>query len=367
MPHDGGGSGGPSGVVGSAAIGAEGPSSPARTAAMLVLEGGEPKSPELQLSNSNNGNGNGNSTLAGVLVASTSTSSSIGSSLGDEELAMLVLAEQHVRDDDDNDRNNDRNAKKNNDEAAAVMIELATIVDASDSSSQQPTPQPTPQSGDDDASSSSTACIPQLLDRLMNRGAYTRSVVVHATLFVCCALWGAWAVIGKATVSYISPMIFLTVRLQISMVLYFVIMACSERRLPSLPSWTFTWRVILLSIVGLLGGQLLFMNALHYTTASNVAVLQMLIPPVTTSIALPLGIERCLWQKIVGVAIAVVGAIVFLGLDNFSLTDGLIGNVLVVVSAFTSSFYLLFGRTLFSTYGSLQTTSWVFFFGYVRP
>jgi drug/metabolite transporter (DMT)-like permease len=189
------------------------------------------------------------------------------------------------------------------------------------------------------------------------------SALIHLTLFTVCALWGAWAVVGKYTVTYIEPLIFLTIRLCLSALLYLVILMLHKRSLPPLLAWQHVWRIAVLALCGLLFGQLMFMNGLRRTTASNTAILQMLTPPITSFFSLLLGTERLMWQKIVGMSCAVMGAVAFLGIDNFQLAnDTMVGNLLVCVSCCTSTFYLLWGKPLFQHVGSLVVTTYCFGF-----
>jgi len=177
-------------------------------------------------------------------------------------------------------------------------------------------------------------------------------------------LRGAWATLAKYTLGYFPTGVMLSLRWSLSALLLIAVMVVRERALPRMLSVPLLWRVALLALIGVVLQQTFFMIGLRRTTAINTAILQMITPPVTTFFSLLLRIEKIMWEKILGVSLAVVGTVVFLDVTKLDLSDGVVGNLLVCCASAASAFYLLWGRPLWSDIGSLTVTAWSFLITY---
>jgi drug/metabolite transporter (DMT)-like permease len=191
------------------------------------------------------------------------------------------------------------------------------------------------------------------------------AVIVHSTLLICCVIWGAWAVVAKYTISNFPAIVLLSLRWSIASIVLYLALAISNRQLPRIPEWSAMWRIVVLAVIGVYTQQLLFIYGLDRTTSSNTAILQMIIPPVTTFFSLLLGLERTMWEKILGVTCAVLGSLVLLGIREMQWDTQVLGNLLVCCSSISSSFYLLWGRPIWASHGSLMVAAWAFGLAYV--
>lgn len=119
-----------------------------------------------------------------------------------------------------------------------------------------------------------------------------------------------------------------------------------------------------LSLLGVVGNQLLFILGLERTTAVNASILITTIPVFTLLVAVLLGREHFNRARTLGVAVALVGTLALLRAERFDLDDRLVvGNLLVVLNALSYSFYLVLARRILQRYRSITVVAWTFLFG----
>ena len=79
-----------------------------------------------------------------------------------------------------------------------------------------------------------------------------------------------------------------------------------ERKIPAKKDWPY---LALLGFLGVFLNQILFLNGLNWTTASNASILMPSIPVFASLTAAILGIERLNFKKSLGIGLAVAGAL----------------------------------------------------------
>src|SRR5262249_42478548 len=115
---------------------------------------------------------------------------------------------------------------------------------------------------------------------------------------------------------------------------------------------------------GLLGvtfNQLLFLTGLQYTTATNATVLGTTIPVWTLAIAIVLRREPANVLRIVGVALALAGALYLVGAERFTLAGR--GNILILCNALSYALFLVLARDITKRYPARTVMAWCFLFG----
>jgi drug/metabolite transporter (DMT)-like permease len=176
-------------------------------------------------------------------------------------------------------------------------------------------------------------------------------------LLVACFLWAISFVATKVALEVTPPLVVVSLRLLISAVCFmpFVIgQATSVLRRRVLP------QLFALSLLGTGLHYGLQTTGLQYTTASN-ASLYAVTAPITILLlsALFLG-ERITARKATGVAIAVIGVLVVMGLEtlsNLELESHLFGDFLVLVSIVMWGLFTVFGKKLTDELGALGVTA----------
>ena len=78
-------------------------------------------------------------------------------------------------------------------------------------------------------------------------------------------------------------------------------------------------RAFLLGALGVYAPQVLFFNALRFTSASSATVLQLVISPMSALAAVLFKREKATWGKAIGIGSALLGAVLIVGLDGFSI------------------------------------------------
>lgn len=119
-----------------------------------------------------------------------------------------------------------------------------------------------------------------------------------------------------------------------------------------------------LAVYGLLGvtfNQLLFLTGLQYTTATNATVLGTTIPVWTIAVAILLKREPAEARRIVGVAVAMAGALFLVGAERFTLRAG--GNLLILINALSYALFLVLARDITRRYPARTVMAWCFLFG----
>lgn len=130
-----------------------------------------------------------------------------------------------------------------------------------------------------------------------------------------------------------------------------------ERRdLPELAAYAF---------FGVIANMLIFILGLQRTTATNAVVIGATIPVFTVGVAVALRREVATVGKLVGLAVACLGALIIVGAGRFQTGGGRImtGNLLVVLNSLSFSIYLVISRRLLTKYRPMTVVTWTFVFG----
>ena len=171
-----------------------------------------------------------------------------------------------------------------------------------------------------------------------------------------------WAVnfsVVKAALRHFPPMAFTTIRLAAASLCFLAIARLSPG--PSLlPSDR--KRLLLLAIVGHTLYQVLFIQGIHATTASNSAILLGLTPVFVALLSLFLSSEPPRAGAFVGIGISILG--VYLVLHDSSRTDGgVLGDLLTLAATFCWSLHTVLSQPIVARYGPLRTSAYAITLG----
>jgi drug/metabolite transporter (DMT)-like permease len=121
-----------------------------------------------------------------------------------------------------------------------------------------------------------------------------------------------------------------------------------------------------LSFLGIVFNQILFLEGLQRTSASNGAILVAMIPVFTLALAILLRRERATARRVAGVAAAFAGLAVMLRIEDFRLdSQTTLGNLMIVLNTLSYAFYLVLSRPLLARYRSTTVVMWTFLFSAV--
>ncbi len=140
---------------------------------------------------------------------------------------------------------------------------------------------------------------------------------------------------------------------------------------PALGQWqNIRWRnlppLMFYAVFGVIANQLLFIEGLERSTATNAVIIGATIPVFTTGIAVVLRRERATRRKVLGLLLAFVGALVLVGAGAF---EGggtrLVGNLLILCNSLSYSIYLVLSPSALERYNPRTAITWIFLFGVI--
>ena len=116
-------------------------------------------------------------------------------------------------------------------------------------------------------------------------------------------------------------------------------------------------RLIIVSAVGIVLYQTLFMETVQYTSATNASLLISISPIFTTLFAIFLKQEKFSSRKLVGSMIAFVGATLVL-VAGHSLASSFYGNGIGLITSICWGLYPVLAGPLIKKYSALRVTAW---------
>ena len=126
-------------------------------------------------------------------------------------------------------------------------------------------------------------------------------------------------------------------------------------------------RIVLASIFGVALNMLAFFKGLSMTTPISASVIMVTTPIIVLSFSTFFLKERATTQKLLGIFIGMIGAIVLIVYGNRIGTSSneILGNVLVLVNATSYALYLILIKKLTEKYHPLTIAKWLYLFGFI--
>jgi len=139
-------------------------------------------------------------------------------------------------------------------------------------------------------------------------------------------------------------------------------LAAKASRSPPIP-WSLQPRILAASMLGVVSNQLLFIYGLERTTAIHATLIIVTVPVATLSIAIAAGREVASRHRVLGIAIAFLGAALVVS-DQGSVSGGnIVGDLMIVANAAAYGAYLVMSRDLLTQVSPLSLAAWVFTWG----
>lgn len=186
---------------------------------------------------------------------------------------------------------------------------------------------------------------------------------VHLALLAVHLSFGGFHVVAKSILTDLPPLALAGLRVAIATPILLLLAWHKDRCLPrrrDLPA------LMLLGALGVCINQILFITGLQYTSATNAAILMPSIPVFAVAVAALLGIERVGWRRMLGIALAVLGALILLGPGELSLASGSrFGNLLILLNCLSFAIFLVLQRPVLERLPWRTTIAWAFLFGSV--
>jgi drug/metabolite transporter (DMT)-like permease len=167
---------------------------------------------------------------------------------------------------------------------------------------------------------------------------------VHGALLAVQVIFAGYHVTAKAVLSTLDPFTLVGLRVLLATPILIVLAWTVDRVLPrpgDLPI------LATLGFLGVFANQLLFINGLERTAATNAAILMPSIPVFAVAVGALLRIERVGPVRLAGIVLAAVGALVMVNPLHFSLGHGaLVGNELILCNCLCFATFLVLQRPI---------------------
>lgn len=120
-------------------------------------------------------------------------------------------------------------------------------------------------------------------------------------------------------------------------------------------------RLGLCALLGVALNMWLYMEGVSRTSALHTGLLVVQIPVFTYAIACLLGVERAVRRRVLGIAVALAGAMLIV-FERTGASGGgsALGNLLIVANCFSYAFYLVLARGLLQRFPTQLVIAWVF-------
>jgi len=175
-------------------------------------------------------------------------------------------------------------------------------------------------------------------------GSAGRDWRVHGALLAVQVIFGGFHVVAKAVLTDLDPFALVGIRVFLATPILVALAWWVDRVIPRLSDLPL---LALLGFLGVFANQLLFINGLERTAATNAAILMPSIPVFAVAVGALLGVERVGWVRAAGIGLAATGALVMVNPLRFSLADGsLSGNLMILGNCLCFATFLVVQRPI---------------------
>jgi drug/metabolite transporter (DMT)-like permease len=183
----------------------------------------------------------------------------------------------------------------------------------------------------------------------------------HLALVAVQILFGTWPIFGKVVLRSMAPSSLVACRLTGAALAF----ALLQRRLTPLLRMPVKdiGLLILCSMIGIVGNQLLFVKGLSLTTVINATLLSTTIPVFTLFVSILLGHDRLSTKRLIGIGLAAGGVVYLINPARADLSAHSLGNLLIVINSLLYAMYIVISKDLFERYGALNVITWIFVVG----
>jgi drug/metabolite transporter (DMT)-like permease len=181
----------------------------------------------------------------------------------------------------------------------------------------------------------------------------------HLALVTVQILFGAWPIFGKIVLRSMSATSLVACRL-IGAAIVFAFLQRRFTALFRMPRQDL-FLLVLCSLTGVVGNQLLYVKGLSLTTVINTALLSTSIPVFVLFVSILFGYDRLSLRRLLGIGLAVAGVVYLINPARAQLTPQTsAGNLLITCNSLLYAVYIVISKRLFERYGALDVIAWIF-------
>lgn len=187
----------------------------------------------------------------------------------------------------------------------------------------------------------------------------SRRLRPHLALITVQLLFGAWPIFGKMVLRSLSPTSLVVCRL-VGAAVVFGLLRRQLTALFHMPRRHF-WLLVLCSLTGVVGNQLLYVKGLSLTTVINTALLTTSVPVFVLFVSILFGYDRLSLRRLLGIVLAAAGVVYLINPARAQLTPQTsTGNLLIACNSLCYAVYIVISKRLFERYGALDVITWIF-------
>jgi drug/metabolite transporter (DMT)-like permease len=184
---------------------------------------------------------------------------------------------------------------------------------------------------------------------------------IHLTLLLVQLAFGGFHVVAKAALASLSPLALAGLRVALATPFLVWLAWRRDRVIPDRRDFPM---LVLLGFLGVFGNQILFIEGLQLTTATNASILMTSLPVFAAATAVLLRIEPLVPRRLAGILLSVAGALVLVNPFRFTADRGMAtGNLMILANALCYALFLVLQRPLLQRIPWRTLIAWSFVFG----
>lgn len=193
--------------------------------------------------------------------------------------------------------------------------------------------------------------------------AATTNYSPHIALLGVQLFFGTLPVVGKYVLQTIPNFALVGFRVGGAALAFIVLQSFSKDGL-RLDKKSHYWWFLLYSLLGVALNQILFVNGLARTTATNTSLLAVLIPIFALLVSIVFGLDKLTARKVFGVVLAAAGVVYLIDPAKASFSSETTrGDLMIIVNCLFYATYIAISKNLIQRYGALKSMAWLFLFG----
>jgi drug/metabolite transporter (DMT)-like permease len=185
----------------------------------------------------------------------------------------------------------------------------------------------------------------------------------HLALLGANLIYGVNFIIAKGVMpNKIGPSAFIFLRILGAGILFWILKSFIKEKVEKKDFL----RLIFCGVFGIAINQLLFFHGLNLTSPIDASIIMTSLPVLVMIYSFFILNEKITRNKIAGIAVGAVGAIVLIAYGNQSGgTSSFLGNLFIFINAACYGLYLVIVKPLMKKYNTITIISWVFLFGFI--
>lgn len=188
----------------------------------------------------------------------------------------------------------------------------------------------------------------------------------YIVLLCVCLIWGATPACGKLLTDALSPLLLTSLRfLSIAAILFTWLFITKQKKLLR-PNKQVLFILIAMGFMGITVHNGLLFTGLHYTTATNTALIESIGPTATTVFAFLFVGERLTKNGWIGIFISCLGALCIVTKGSMDVLLNLkfnVGDILILICELAWSSYVIIGWFIHGRMSTVGVTAWSGLFG----